>query len=77
MPSLKDKTVLIIGRDSGIARAIAVAVSEDGGQVIAAGRHPDDLASAYRRRGCLGRAAMTGTVEEADDGLPQRECCPG
>ena len=48
MPSLKDKTVLIIGRGSGIARAIAVAVSEDGGQVIAAGRHPDDLASAYR-----------------------------
>ena len=28
MPSLKDKTVLIIGRGSGIARAIALAVSE-------------------------------------------------
>ena len=48
MPSLKDKTVLIIGRGSGIARAIALAVSEDGGRVIAAGRHPDDLAAAYR-----------------------------
>lgn len=45
MPSLKDKTVLIIGRGSGIARAIALAVSEDGGRVIAAGRHPDDLAA--------------------------------
>jgi len=48
MPSLKDKTVLVIGRGSGIARAIALAVGEDGGRVIAAGRHPDDLAGAYR-----------------------------
>ena len=31
MPALKDKTVLIIGRGSGIARSIALAVSEDGG----------------------------------------------
>jgi NAD(P)-dependent dehydrogenase (short-subunit alcohol dehydrogenase family) len=49
MPSLKDKTVLIIGRGSGIAHAIALAVSEDGGRVIAASRHPDALAEAYRR----------------------------
>ena len=48
MAALKDKTVLVIGRGSGIARAIALAVSEDGGRVIAAGRHPDDLADAYR-----------------------------
>ena len=47
MASLEDKTVLIIGRGSGIARAIAMAVSEDGGRVIVAGRHPDDLAAAY------------------------------
>jgi NAD(P)-dependent dehydrogenase (short-subunit alcohol dehydrogenase family) len=48
MPSLKDRTVLVIGRGSGIARAIILAVSEDRGQVVAAGRHPDDLADAYR-----------------------------
>ena len=48
MPSLKEKTVLIIGRGSGIARAIALAVSEDGGRVVAAGRHPDDLTGEYR-----------------------------
>jgi NAD(P)-dependent dehydrogenase (short-subunit alcohol dehydrogenase family) len=48
MPSLKDQTVLIIGRGSGIAHAIALAVSEDGGQVVAAGRHPGDLARSYR-----------------------------
>jgi NAD(P)-dependent dehydrogenase (short-subunit alcohol dehydrogenase family) len=50
MPSLKDKTVLIIGRGSGIARAIALAVSEEGGRVIAAGRRPGDLAGAYSGR---------------------------
>jgi NAD(P)-dependent dehydrogenase (short-subunit alcohol dehydrogenase family) len=48
MPSLKDKTVLVIGRGSGIARAIALAVCEAGGRVIAAGRKPDDLAGSYR-----------------------------
>jgi NAD(P)-dependent dehydrogenase (short-subunit alcohol dehydrogenase family) len=44
MPALQDKTVLIIGRGSGIA----LAVSQDGGWVAAAGLHPDDLAEAYR-----------------------------
>jgi NAD(P)-dependent dehydrogenase (short-subunit alcohol dehydrogenase family) len=33
MSSVKDKTVLIVGRGSGIARAIARAVSNDGGRV--------------------------------------------
>ena len=48
MTSLKDRTVLVIGRGSGIARAIALAVGEEGGRVIAAGRHPEDLAESYR-----------------------------
>ncbi|MGB6579608.1 MAG: SDR family NAD(P)-dependent oxidoreductase [Streptosporangiaceae bacterium] len=48
MPALQDKTVLVIGQGSGIARAIAQAVGEDGGRVAAAGLHPDDLAEAYR-----------------------------
>jgi NAD(P)-dependent dehydrogenase (short-subunit alcohol dehydrogenase family) len=39
MLSLKDKTVLIIGRGSGIAHAMALAVGEDGGRVIVASRH--------------------------------------
>jgi NAD(P)-dependent dehydrogenase (short-subunit alcohol dehydrogenase family) len=45
---LKGKTVLVIGRGGGIARAIALAAIEAGGQVIAAGRHPDTLADSYR-----------------------------
>jgi NAD(P)-dependent dehydrogenase (short-subunit alcohol dehydrogenase family) len=76
MTSLKDRTVLIIGRGSGIARAIALAVSEDGGQVIAAGRHPDDLASAYSGTGIdiervdvtdeSSIAALAGRIAEVD-----------
>jgi NAD(P)-dependent dehydrogenase (short-subunit alcohol dehydrogenase family) len=61
VPSLKDRTVLVIGRGSGIARAIALAVGEEGGRVIAAGRHPEDLdrrfdyvLSAWPRRGGAG-----------------------
>jgi NAD(P)-dependent dehydrogenase (short-subunit alcohol dehydrogenase family) len=48
MPSLDNKTVLIIGRGSGIAGAIARAVREAGGRVIAAGRDTEALAEAYR-----------------------------
>jgi NAD(P)-dependent dehydrogenase (short-subunit alcohol dehydrogenase family) len=48
MPALQDMTVLIIGRDSGIARAVALAISQNGGRVAAAGLHPDDLAGANR-----------------------------
>jgi NAD(P)-dependent dehydrogenase (short-subunit alcohol dehydrogenase family) len=33
LASMKYKTVLVISRGSGVARAVALAVSEDGGQV--------------------------------------------
>jgi NAD(P)-dependent dehydrogenase (short-subunit alcohol dehydrogenase family) len=58
MPSLKDRTVLVIGRGSGIAGAIVQAASETGGHVIAAGRHPDGLAAAYR-----GMDVSPGTID--------------
>ncbi len=45
--SLKDQTVLVIGRGSGLARAIALAAQDAGAQVIAAGRDPGALAAAY------------------------------
>ena len=45
--SLKDQTVLAIGRGSGLARAIALAAQDAGAQVIAAGRDHEMLSAAY------------------------------
>jgi NAD(P)-dependent dehydrogenase (short-subunit alcohol dehydrogenase family) len=45
--SLKDQTVLVIGRGSGLARAIVLAANEAGAQVVAAGRNPEALRAAY------------------------------
>jgi NAD(P)-dependent dehydrogenase (short-subunit alcohol dehydrogenase family) len=45
--SLKDQTVLVIGRGSGLVRAIALAAQDAGAQVIAAGRSQEALAAAY------------------------------
>jgi NAD(P)-dependent dehydrogenase (short-subunit alcohol dehydrogenase family) len=45
--SLKDQTVLIIGRGSGLARAIALAALDAGAQVVAAGRDEENLSGAY------------------------------
>jgi NAD(P)-dependent dehydrogenase (short-subunit alcohol dehydrogenase family) len=64
MSDLKGKTVLIIGRGSGIARAIADAVAEAGGSVIAAGRHQENLADAYHGSGV---GASVETVDVTDE----------
>jgi NAD(P)-dependent dehydrogenase (short-subunit alcohol dehydrogenase family) len=45
--SLKDQTVLVIGRGSGLARAIVLAARDEGAQVIAAGRDQEALSAAY------------------------------
>jgi NAD(P)-dependent dehydrogenase (short-subunit alcohol dehydrogenase family) len=47
MPSLKDKTVLVVGRGGGLARAVALAAAEAGAQVVAAGRDTEALPAAY------------------------------
>jgi NAD(P)-dependent dehydrogenase (short-subunit alcohol dehydrogenase family) len=44
---LPGRTVLVIGRGSGIARATVLAARDAGARVIAAGRHPETLAQAY------------------------------
>jgi NAD(P)-dependent dehydrogenase (short-subunit alcohol dehydrogenase family) len=44
--SLKDKTVLVIGRGSGLARAIALAALDAEARVIAAGRDAEALSAA-------------------------------
>jgi NAD(P)-dependent dehydrogenase (short-subunit alcohol dehydrogenase family) len=45
--ALQDKTVLVIGRGSGIARAVALLAQSEGARVIVAGRDQAKLASAY------------------------------
>jgi NAD(P)-dependent dehydrogenase (short-subunit alcohol dehydrogenase family) len=45
--SLKNKKVLVVGRSSGIAGAITAAARRAGATVVAAGRHPEELAEAY------------------------------
>ena len=47
MSLLKDQTVLVVGRGSGIARAIVFAARDAGAQVIAAGRNRETLPAAY------------------------------
>lgn len=49
--SLKDRTVLVVGRGSGIARAIADAALAEGARVVAAGRSVTGLEEAYRDSG--------------------------
>jgi NAD(P)-dependent dehydrogenase (short-subunit alcohol dehydrogenase family) len=45
--SLKDKTVLVVGRGSGLARAIAVAALDADARVVAAGRQQEALSADY------------------------------
>jgi NAD(P)-dependent dehydrogenase (short-subunit alcohol dehydrogenase family) len=59
--TLQNQTVLVVGRGSGIARAIADAVGEQGARLIVAGRHPDALAAAY------GDGVQVESVDLTDD----------
>ena len=45
--TLTDRTVLVIGRPSGIAREITLAIRAAGGKVVVAGRDKEVLATAY------------------------------
>ncbi len=45
--TLKDKTVLVVGRGGGIARAVTMAARGAGAHVITAGRSQESLAQAY------------------------------
>jgi NAD(P)-dependent dehydrogenase (short-subunit alcohol dehydrogenase family) len=45
--SLRDKTVVVVGRGSGIARAVALLAQSEGARVIVAGRDPAKLATGY------------------------------
>ena len=45
--ALQDKTVVVVGRGSGIARAVALLAHDEGARVIVAGRVNAKLADAY------------------------------
>jgi NAD(P)-dependent dehydrogenase (short-subunit alcohol dehydrogenase family) len=51
MSTLTGKKILIIGRGSGIARAVALAAKAEGAQIVVAGRDPRKLAEAYDGEG--------------------------
>jgi NAD(P)-dependent dehydrogenase (short-subunit alcohol dehydrogenase family) len=51
--SLAGRTVLVVGRGSGIARATVLAVRAAGARVVVAGRNPDALSAAYDDRGIM------------------------
>jgi NAD(P)-dependent dehydrogenase (short-subunit alcohol dehydrogenase family) len=60
--ALRDKTVVVVGRGSGIARAVALLARSEGARVIAAGRDPAKLAGAY------GSDITAEAVDITDDG---------
>jgi NAD(P)-dependent dehydrogenase (short-subunit alcohol dehydrogenase family) len=45
--ALRDKTVVVVGRGSGIARAVTLLARSEGARVVVAGRDKATLASAY------------------------------
>ncbi|MFC4943569.1 SDR family oxidoreductase [Pseudonocardia sp. GCM10023141] len=61
--SLQDRTVLVIGRGSGIARAVVLAARDAGARVVAAGRDAEALAAAYAGEPGI----TTETVDVTDD----------
>jgi NAD(P)-dependent dehydrogenase (short-subunit alcohol dehydrogenase family) len=60
--SLKNKTVLVIGRGSGIARAVALAAAREGAKVIVAGRDVEKLEAAY-----IGTTITAETIDVTDE----------
>jgi NAD(P)-dependent dehydrogenase (short-subunit alcohol dehydrogenase family) len=60
---LHGKRVLVVGRGSGIARAVTLAARDAGAKVIAAGRDKDTLAGAYAGEPAIG----TRTVDLTDE----------
>jgi NAD(P)-dependent dehydrogenase (short-subunit alcohol dehydrogenase family) len=69
--ALRDKTVVVVGRGSGIARAVALLAHDEGASVIVAGRDRAKLADAYD-----GLDVAAETVDVTDDssirGLAER-----
>lgn len=69
--SLEGRTVLVIGRASGIARAVALAARAEGAEVVVAGRDPDKLAAAYEGEEVRAEHVDV-TVDESIEALASR-----
>jgi NAD(P)-dependent dehydrogenase (short-subunit alcohol dehydrogenase family) len=70
--SLTGRQVLVIGRGSGIARAVALAARDAGAQVIAAGRDQEKLAAAYAGEPGIEAETVDVTDEESIAALGKR-----
>jgi NAD(P)-dependent dehydrogenase (short-subunit alcohol dehydrogenase family) len=70
--SLKDQTVLVIGRGSGLARAIVMAAQDAGAQVVAAGRDAEALRTAYAAEPGVSTESVDLTDEASIAGLGER-----
>jgi NAD(P)-dependent dehydrogenase (short-subunit alcohol dehydrogenase family) len=70
--SLDQRTVLVIGRGSGIARAIGLAVRDAGASVIVAGRDPEGLAAAYAEDAGIAAERVDVTDEASIAALAER-----
>src|ERR1700754_2748468 len=60
---LQGKNVLVVGRGSGLARAVTLTARDAGAKVIAAGRDKDALAASYAGEPAIG----TETVDLTDE----------
>ena len=60
--TLQDKTILVVGRGSGIARAVALLARSEGARVIVAGRDRAKLANSYDDAGISAE-----TIDITDD----------
>jgi NAD(P)-dependent dehydrogenase (short-subunit alcohol dehydrogenase family) len=69
---LKDQTVLVIGRGSGLARAIVMAAQDAGAQVVAAGRDTEALRTAYAAEPDVSTESVDLTDEASIAGLGER-----
>ena len=72
MPALDNKTVLVIGRGSGLARAVALAARDAGARVVAAGRQQEALEAAYDGEPGIVTEAVDLTDEDSIAALGKR-----
>jgi NAD(P)-dependent dehydrogenase (short-subunit alcohol dehydrogenase family) len=72
LTDLKDRTVLVIGRGSGIARAVTLAARDAGAWVVVAGRDPATLAKEFQDVGGVTAEQVDVTDEASVAALAER-----